>query len=707
MTLTFRDSVFVPSLLTTALWMFAAALSAFVAVICFKLSKASAMGILVPLMLLEHKYDLLGQKRMRGEKALSVSSIDFEPESLLIIGHTGFEHRYSRKGMRVSKEARPRRLGWTSYYLVIHLFGKKSAAFFISYNEKEVDKAIAAFEATAAANAVPHGDRVSSSDGHSDGKAASAEQKKAQPSGLQETLATTDAASSVAQGEQRPSSDGYSDGNVASEEQKKAQPSGMRETFFPLPTNTGAVLLVSAAAALLTAACVGALLDFFETKSLSPADLIIGGFWLFMIAIAILLIKERMTQATAIWITETCLRVRYANGKTAEYPYDRYGFAKQWQGRISSQDATLYLEIWQDLKRIERFELGDNTGEEAALETVCRRLFAAQKRATKGKGPEGRGFGDDSIKSVSFDSAYVEVRRLDGKKSEYSYDSYEFVRETDEYIEVRQDRKCIDRFRLDDDSFRWLRGFQKRYSRRPLSIWKARLILLTLVIIGIVGYGVFSLFERPPVRHEHESAERQQKAALPVPHRQGMHGQESVEWYQKAADQGTADAQFNLGLMYAQGHGVLKNDSKAVEWWQKAADQGDANAQCGLGVMYAEGHGVPKDHGKAVEWFQKAADHGNASAQNNLGTMFAEGYGLPKDDSKAVEWFQKAADHGSVSAQNNLGTMYEKGRGVSKDYHKAIEWYRKAAEHDFKPALKALERLRHDEGRWSADQSGN
>lgn len=130
--------------------------------------------------------------------------------------------------------------------------------------------------------------------------------------------------------------------------------------------------------------------------------------------------------------------------------------------------------------------------------------------------------------------------------------------------------------------------------------------------------------------------------------------QVAAEEYQEAAGQGDADAQNNLGLMYANGHGVPKNDSKAVEWLQKAADQGHANAQGLLGLMYADGRGIPKDKHKAVEWFQKAADQGHVRAQYVLGMMYTNGDGVHKDFRKAVEWFQKAATQGDEKAKEVL-----------------------------------------------------
>lgn len=55
--------------------------------------------------------------------------------------------------------------------------------------------------------------------------------------------------------------------------------------------------------------------------------------------------------------------------------------------------------------------------------------------------------------------------------------------------------------------------------------------------------------------------------------RNGNYG-EAVSWYRKAADGGNAAAQYNLGVMYANGRGVPKNDAQAGVWFRKAAEQG-------------------------------------------------------------------------------------------------------------------------------------
>ena len=73
-----------------------------------------------------------------------------------------------------------------------------------------------------------------------------------------------------------------------------------------------------------------------------------------------------------------------------------------------------------------------------------------------------------------------------------------------------------------------------------------------------------------------------------------------------------------------------RTSAQAAAWYRKAADQGHAVAQYNLGVLYRDGEGVPKDLAQAVAWFRKAADQGNAAAQNNLGVLYANGEGVPE-----------------------------------------------------------------------------
>jgi serine/threonine protein kinase len=168
---------------------------------------------------------------------------------------------------------------------------------------------------------------------------------------------------------------------------------------------------------------------------------------------------------------------------------------------------------------------------------------------------------------------------------------------------------------------------------------------------------------------------------------------QAVAWYRKAADQGSAVGQSDLGSLYYYGHGLPQDYAQALFWFRKAADQGDASADANLGVMYANGQGVPQDYAQAVAWHRKAADQGSAVGQNDLGTLYQSGHGLPQDSAQALFWFRKAADQGDAFADINLGIMYENGQGVTKDLAQARMWYQKAADQGNEDAKRRLAAL--------------
>jgi TPR repeat protein len=191
----------------------------------------------------------------------------------------------------------------------------------------------------------------------------------------------------------------------------------------------------------------------------------------------------------------------------------------------------------------------------------------------------------------------------------------------------------------------------------------------------------------------------------------------ALSWFRKAADQGAASAQGELALMYLRGHGVPKDTVAAIRWARKATkygikvgvaayDSGDyatsmqilrpladrdfASPQFFLGLMYANGRGVTRNDATAADWYRKAAEHSEHSgAQINLGLMYENGRGVPQDYAAAIRLYRKAAKPkfaaspaqvtNSSIAQNNLGVMYAYGRGVLQDYVMAHMWYNLAA----------------------------
>jgi hypothetical protein len=136
-----------------------------------------------------------------------------------------------------------------------------------------------------------------------------------------------------------------------------------------------------------------------------------------------------------------------------------------------------------------------------------------------------------------------------------------------------------------------------------------------------------------------------------------------------------------------------KNYTEAAKWYRMSAEEGYAEAQYELGAMYYGGEGITQNNSEALKWFRKSADQGNSDAQNSLGHMYQLGDGVKENLSEAVKWYQKSAEQGNKYAQYNLGEMYEYGNGITQDYGKAIEWYQKAAKNGYEKANDKLEYL--------------
>ena len=151
-----------------------------------------------------------------------------------------------------------------------------------------------------------------------------------------------------------------------------------------------------------------------------------------------------------------------------------------------------------------------------------------------------------------------------------------------------------------------------------------------------------------------------------------------VEW-QASAVAGDARAQYRLGRLHADGHGVEQDLRAAADWFQLAADQGSVLAQHELALMYSLGRGVNQDYRQAAYWYGRLADDGHANSQYLLAGLYEEGKGVSQDLPHAVFWYRRAAEQGLVPAQSKLGAMYSEGRGVTTDLVEAWAWFDLAA----------------------------
>ena len=146
------------------------------------------------------------------------------------------------------------------------------------------------------------------------------------------------------------------------------------------------------------------------------------------------------------------------------------------------------------------------------------------------------------------------------------------------------------------------------------------------------------------------------------------------------AEQGVAEAQYRIRSMHHRAMGVLRDFKEAAFWYQKAADQGHADAYMGLGSMYSVGevygNVLPRDPIQAMRCYQRAAELGAAFANFWIAQAFEIGSEVKQDYDKAAFYYRKAADQGHVNALLCLGSLYSNHQ--VKKYTKALACYREA-----------------------------
>lgn len=98
----------------------------------------------------------------------------------------------------------------------------------------------------------------------------------------------------------------------------------------------------------------------------------------------------------------------------------------------------------------------------------------------------------------------------------------------------------------------------------------------------------------------------------------GDWGKETFTQMKSYAENGHAEAQYYLGIMYDDGKGVEQDSAQAAQWYRRAAENGMAAAQCNLAGMYETGDGVPTDYIQAKKWYRLAAEQGDKEAQRRL-----------------------------------------------------------------------------------------
>ena len=133
-----------------------------------------------------------------------------------------------------------------------------------------------------------------------------------------------------------------------------------------------------------------------------------------------------------------------------------------------------------------------------------------------------------------------------------------------------------------------------------------------------------------------------------------------------------AHADFAAGLKAYEDHDFVT----AAKEWRALADAGDAPSQFNLGLLYLDGAGVVQNFDQAIEWFHRSADQGYVKAQHNLGALYGSGTGVRKNYVSAHIWLNLCAATGDAqcAVQRDLVAKKMKARDLAEAQRRAHEW---------------------------------
>jgi uncharacterized protein len=98
----------------------------------------------------------------------------------------------------------------------------------------------------------------------------------------------------------------------------------------------------------------------------------------------------------------------------------------------------------------------------------------------------------------------------------------------------------------------------------------------------------------------------------------------------------------------------------AAKEWRPEAEEGDPGCQFNLGLLYLDGHGVPQSYAEAVNWFRRAAEQDYVPAQHNLGAMYGSGQGVKRDYVQAYKWLNICAAKGNAGCVTQRDLLAKK-----------------------------------------------
>ncbi|WP_271572230.1 caspase family protein [Bradyrhizobium sp. CCBAU 11386] len=154
----------------------------------------------------------------------------------------------------------------------------------------------------------------------------------------------------------------------------------------------------------------------------------------------------------------------------------------------------------------------------------------------------------------------------------------------------------------------------------------------------------------------------------------------AVASYKTASELGNARAIYELGWMYDNGNGVVKDPALARFYYEMAAEKNIAPAIVSLGVQQERGIGAASDPAKAYLLYQRAAGLGDPTAINKMGELAEKGLGVPQNLKQARALYEKSAAMGALEAMVNLARCNASGIGGRQDIPEARRLLAKAAQ---------------------------
>ncbi|MDP8176654.1 tetratricopeptide repeat protein [Pasteurella skyensis] len=157
------------------------------------------------------------------------------------------------------------------------------------------------------------------------------------------------------------------------------------------------------------------------------------------------------------------------------------------------------------------------------------------------------------------------------------------------------------------------------------------------------------------------------------------------------ATNGNLDAQYDLALFYLKKSKPLY--SEALKWLNKAAENNSLIAQYELAYLYHFGRGVKQSFDKKMEWLKRAAEGGHSQAQYDLSKYYYTEESGVEANQKAFSWALKAAKQKYTEAEYLLGVYYLYGIGTNVNFDKAMEYFEKVKAKEYENVYHRLATL--------------